>query len=153
MFAFPTVLYSFDARASLLAHVSQLRCAAMPTDLPSPSNPSAFASIAATLEVDPLSSDILRFLLKNETAMDSAKGIAAWWVQRDELAVRPSLDRLFACGAIVAHTLSTGITVYGLSQNPDVRIWLRNALAGPHGERTSTQRPLIQKQSGHRRVG
>jgi hypothetical protein len=103
----------------------------MPSHLQTPSNAPVFASIAATLERDPLSGDILRFLLKNQAAMDSAKGIAAWWVRKDELAVRPSLDRLFACGAIVAHTLSSGITVYGLSQNPDIRIWLRKALAVP----------------------
>lgn len=114
-----------------MAHVSHLCPIAMPTHLQTLSNPLAFASIAATLEQDPLSGDILRFLLKNQAAMDSAKGIAAWWVRRDELAVRPSLDRLFACGAIVAHTLSSGVTVYGLSQNPDVRIWLRRALDAP----------------------
>jgi hypothetical protein len=84
--------------------------------------------------------------------MDSAKGIAAWWVQRDELAVRPSLDRLFACGAIVAHTLSSGMTVYGLSQNPDVRTWLRNALPGLHGECASRKRPSVQEHAGDRRV-
>jgi len=116
-----------------MAHVSQSPYIAMPTDLQTLSNSLAFASITATLEADPLSGDILRFLLKNQAAMDSAKGIAAWWVRKDELAVRPSLDRLFACGAIVAHTLSSGVTVYGLSQNPDIRIWLRSALAAADG--------------------
>ena len=95
------------------------------------STPPAFASLAATLEADPLARDILRFLLKNENAMDSAKGIAAWWVRRDELAVQPSLHRLFACGAIVVHTLSSGATLYGLTPESDVRAWLRNALAVP----------------------
>ena len=124
----------------------------MPTDLQSLSNSFALASIAATLEVDPLSGDILRFLLKNQSAMDSAKGIAAWWVHKDELAVRPSLDRLFACGAIVAHTLSSGITVYGLSQNPDVRIWLRGVLAGQDGQRANTNRQQRRTEARNSRV-
>jgi hypothetical protein len=103
----------------------------MPTNVKFMSNPSACASIAAALEADPLSGDILRFLLKNENAMDSAKGIAAWWLHRDELAVQPSLHRLFASGAIVAHMLSSGTAIYGLTPDPDVRAWLRNVLTHP----------------------
>lgn len=84
--------------------------------------------LTAILEADSISCEILRFLLQNETAMDSAKGIAAWWVHRDELAVQPSLNRLFACGAILAHTLTSGVTLYRLTQDGNARTWLRDAL-------------------------
>ena len=97
----------------------------------------------AALEADSLSGDILRFLLKNENAMDSAKGIAAWWLHRDELAVQPSLQRLFACGAIVAHVLSSGTTIYGLTPDREVRSWLRNALNGPGDDCASPDRKAI----------
>jgi hypothetical protein len=93
--------------------------------------PPAATRIVATIEADPVSCDILRFLLENESAMDSAKGIAAWWVQADELAVQPSLHRLFACGAIVAHSLSSGSTLYGLTPDPEVRAWLRRVFGVP----------------------
>jgi len=102
---------------------------------PVPSIP-VFTSIASIIEVDQLACEILRFLLANENAMDSAKGIAAWWVHTDELAVQPSLHRLFACGAILAHTLSSGTTVYGLTQDHEVRFWLRRTLQ--QCERSST---------------
>ena len=98
-----------------------------------------FTSIAATLETDRLSREILHFLLANESAMDSAKGIAAWWVQNDELAVQPSLNRLLACGALLAHTLSSGTTVYGLTQDSKIRAWLRHVLAVPEGSGSTAE--------------
>ena len=94
----------------------------------SPTEPAAAAALAATLQADSVSCEVLRFFLGNERAMDSAKGIAAWWVHRDELAVQPSLHRLVACGAILAHTLTSGVTLYKLSPDPAIRAWLRNAL-------------------------
>jgi hypothetical protein len=85
-------------------------------------------AITAAVEADPLSRSILVFLLENQNAMDSAKGIAAWWVHSDELAVQSSLNRLFACGAIAAHTLSSRATLYGLTPDVEVRTHLRSAL-------------------------
>jgi hypothetical protein len=90
------------------------------------------------LETDQLSCKILRFLLENESAMDSAKGIAAWWVHQDELAVQPSLHRLVACGALLAHTLGSGTTLYGLTQDPEVRAWLRDTLAVQRDQKSGT---------------
>ena len=81
-------------------------------------------SIAATLQGDPLSEQILRFLLENETAMDTAQGIANWWVRRDERAVQAALDRLIACGVITPHTFTSGI-LYGLTRKTEIRAWLR----------------------------
>jgi hypothetical protein len=92
-------------------------------------NPTILA-ISAAVEADPLSRRILAFLLENQNAMDSAKGIAAWWVHSDELAVQSSLNRLFACGAIAAHTLSSRATLYGLTPDIEVRTQLRSALGG-----------------------
>jgi hypothetical protein len=108
-------------------------------------NVSTAAMLDAILQADTVSCEILRFLLKNENAMDSTKGIAAWWVHLDELAVQPSLHRLFACGAIVVHTLSSGTTLYGLTPDPDVRAWLRNALAIPNDLHVNGHRQPEQK--------
>jgi hypothetical protein len=81
-------------------------------------------SIATTLNADPLSGQIVLFLLENETAMDTARGIANWWVRRDELAVQAALDRLIVCGVVTPHTFTSG-TLYGLTRNQDIRDWLR----------------------------
>jgi len=85
-------------------------------------------SIATTLHTDPLSEQIVLFLLENETAMDTARGIANWWVRRDELAVQAALDRLIACGVVTPHTFTSGI-LYGLTRNQTIRDWLRTNYA------------------------
>ncbi len=85
-------------------------------------------SIESILNTNPLCQAIVLFLLKNETAMDTARGIAAWWIQQDELAVQAALDRLISCGVVAAHTYSSGI-LYGLTRNPEIRGWLRNTYA------------------------
>jgi hypothetical protein len=117
------------------------------TVAPSSSTTPSAGALAAILQADPVSCEILRFLLENESAMDSAKGIAAWWVHRDELAVQPSLHRLFACGAILVHTLSSGSTLYGLTQDTEVRAWLRNAFGVPDDQRASADRQPRQKKT------
>jgi len=81
-------------------------------------------SIATTLSADPLSEQIVLFLLENETAMDTARGIANWWVRHDELAVQAALDRLISCGVITPHTFTSGI-LYALTRNQTIREWLR----------------------------
>jgi hypothetical protein len=100
--------------------------------------------LATVLQADPVSCEILRFFLKNESAMDSAKGIAAWWVHRDELAVQPSLQRLFACGAVLAHTLTSGVTLYKLTQDPELRTWLQDALRASGDRHMSNEGPVKQ---------
>ena len=97
-------------------------------------------SITATLQADPLSKQIVLFLLENETAMDTARGIANWWVRRDELAVQAALDRLIACVVVTPHTFTSGI-LYGLTRNQNIRHWLRTTygvawkpIDGPPGD-------------------
>jgi hypothetical protein len=95
------------------------------------------AAIEAAFREDAVSRRILRFLMQNEAAMDTARGIAAWWVRCDELAVQTALDRLMACGAVTAHTFTSG-TLYGLTRHPEIRSWLherQSTLLGEPSER------------------
>jgi hypothetical protein len=91
------------------------------------------AAIESVLREDAVSRRILGFLLQNEAAMDTARGIAAWWVRCDEVAVQTALDRLMACGAVSAHTMTSG-TLYGLTRNSEVRASLRGRQANLLGE-------------------
>jgi hypothetical protein len=86
-------------------------------------------SIDSTLKECPFCEEIARFLIKNENAMDTARGIADCWVGRDEFAVKAALDRLISCGVVTAHTLSSG-TLYGLTQDQGIRAWLHTTLGG-----------------------
>ena len=79
--------------------------------------------ITNALQADPVSLRIVRFLLKNKQAMDSARGIAAWWLDCDEVAVQSALDRLSGCGILSAYTFKS-CTLYGLTPNEETRNWL-----------------------------
>jgi hypothetical protein len=105
---------------------------------PMPNSPT-FSAITSTIAGDPLAFDILRFLMANEKAMDTARGIATWWVHNDEVAVLPSLQNLFRCGAITAHPLRSGTTLYGLTADAEVRVWLRSFLSAA-GEQLASAR-------------
>ena len=85
------------------------------------------ASLAAALEEFPLCRKIILFLIENENAMDTARGIAVCWVESDEVAVQAALDRLIMCGAVSAHMLRSG-TLYSLTPNQSVRAQLRTAV-------------------------
>jgi len=118
----------------------KLRNTAMPTFNPVNAMPNpTLLAISAAVEADPHSRDILLFLLKKPNAMDSAKGIASWWVHGDEVAVQSSLNRLTACGAIVAHTLSSRTTLYGLTPDVDLRQQLKSILGGLVESQTSSK--------------
>ena len=81
-------------------------------------------SVESIFGSDPLCRQIILFLLKNETAMDTARGIAAWWVCSDEVAVQAALDHLIAQGVVSTYTFTSG-ALYGLTRNPEIRSWLR----------------------------
>ena len=117
-----------------------LRNTAMPTYSPVNAMPNpTLLAISSAVEADPHSRDILLFLLNKPNAMDSAKGIASWWVHGDEVAVQSSLNRLTACGAIVAHTLSSRTTLYGLTPDVDLRQQLKSILGGLVESQTSSK--------------
>jgi|SRR3974377_43868 len=88
-------------------------------------------TITGTLKAHPLCEEIVRFLLDNEHAMDTARGIAAWWVQSDEMAVQAALDQLIACRVIALYQFTSGV-LYGLTRDQEIRAWLR----GVYGART-----------------
>jgi hypothetical protein len=92
----------------------------------------AMPTLAEILRENALCNQIFRFLMEHENAMDSARGIAACWVDSDELSVRSALDILVECGAVTAHLLSSG-TLYGLTRSPEARAWLRATFGSGDG--------------------
>ncbi len=89
--------------------------------------------------------------------MDTAKGIAAWWVRCDEVAAQAALDRLIACGVVATYTLTSG-TLYGLTRDQDLRSRLRTTYGrGPETQADSFRgsRPLLshkEDEAGSRQV-
>ena len=85
--------------------------------------------ITATLREHPSCLQIVLFLLQNETAMDTPRGIATWWVRCDEVIVQAALDCLVTCGAVATYRLGSG-NLYGLTRNQEIRAWLRATYGG-----------------------
>jgi hypothetical protein len=84
-------------------------------------------AIATILRESSVCQQIVTFLLENETAMDTAKGVAAWWLSCDEMAAQAALDQLTECGVVNVRTLVSG-PLYGLTRDPNIRTSLRVAL-------------------------
>jgi hypothetical protein len=84
-------------------------------------------AIATILRESSVCQQIVTFLLENETAMDTVKGIAAWWLDCDEMAAQAALDQLRGCGVVDVRTLSSG-SLYGLTRDPNIRTSIRVAL-------------------------
>jgi hypothetical protein len=84
-------------------------------------------AIATILRESSVCRQIVTFLLENETAMDTVKGIAAWWLGCDEIAAQAALDQLRGCGVVDVHTLGSG-SLYGLTRDSNIRTSIRVAL-------------------------
>ena len=98
-------------------------------------------AIATILRESSVCRQIVTFLLENETAMDTVKGIAAWWLGCDEMAAQAALDQLTGCGVVEGRTLISG-SLYGLTRNPNIRTSIRVAL----------MRELMQREKPSRRT-
>ena len=92
--------------------------------------------IRRTLQESSLNSRAVSFLLENDTAMDTVKGIATWWLSCDEVAAQACLDRLVDCHVVAARPMTSGI-YYGLTNDPDIRQFLREAVAAGTPEATA----------------
>jgi hypothetical protein len=66
----------------------------------------------------------MTFLLNNQHAMDSVKGVATWWLHCDESVAQAALDRLVECGLVSVHTLPSG-PIYSLTRDPKLQRWLQ----------------------------
>jgi hypothetical protein len=93
--------------------------------------------IEATLREHSLCREVIRFLVANENAMDTVKGIAAYWVRSDEVAVQSAMDLLVICGAVICHTLSSG-AFYRFTPNRAIRAGLRKSLGMQRGREQVT---------------
>ncbi len=88
-------------------------------------------SIEAILKECPLCFQIAHFLVHNDRAIDTVKGVADFWVGHDRIAVQSALDRLVMCGAVIVYSRISGL-LYGLTRHQPIRDWLRQRLCQDH---------------------
>ncbi len=89
--------------------------------------------VDGTLNEYPLCEQIVEFLLANQNAMDTVRGVANCWVGCDEAAAQVALERLSMCGVVITHRLRSG-TLYAFTPNQAIRDSLRETIsARGHG--------------------
>jgi hypothetical protein len=92
---------------------------------PAPAGRSAVTTLRELLTRDPVCRDIVRYLMLNNDAADTARGIAEWWIGRDVPATQDALVKLQACGVVQSHVVQDNTFVYAYTK----RAVLRQSLA------------------------
>jgi hypothetical protein len=83
----------------------------------------------ALLERSPLCAQIVAFFLAHKSAMDTARGIAEWWIRQDLEMTQEALHYLVACGVVVVRTYA-GINLYSLTKNVRIQTKLQTYFDG-----------------------
>lgn len=82
--------------------------------------PAGFSAIRDLLEDDPVCGEIVSYLNRHTEAMDTARGIAEWWINREVRPTEDALQKLLRHG--VVRSFVVGATrVYAYTKNPLLR--------------------------------
>ena len=81
---------------------------------------------------DPVCRDIVRYLMHNNDAADTARGIAQWWIRRDVATTQEALMKLQDCGVVQTHIVQDRTFVYAYTKRSVVRQSLARYLGGAH---------------------
>ena len=73
------------------------------------------------LAYDPVCRDIVQYLMRNNDAVDTARGIAQWWVQRDLAATQEALMKLQDWGVVQTRAVQDHTFVYAYTKRSVVR--------------------------------
>jgi hypothetical protein len=96
------------------------------------------AAIRELLDRDHVCLDIVRYLLGNGEAADTARGIAGWWINSDVSRTAEALTRLQELGVVRSHLVQDATSVYSFTKNPLLRETLRQCV-NRLSQRTSTE--------------
>jgi len=77
------------------------------------------------LASDPVCREIVQYLMRNNEASDTPRGIAEWWINRDEPSTRQALLKLQECGVVQSYVVQDSTFVYAYTK----RAVLRQSLA------------------------
>lgn len=79
---------------------------------------------------DPVCRDIVQYLMHNNDAVDTARGIAQWWIRRDVVATQEALMKLQDLGVVQTHVVQDRTFVYAYTKRSVVRQSLARYLDG-----------------------
>jgi hypothetical protein len=70
--------------------------------------------------------EIVRYLLRHSEAVDTARGIAEWWIKRDVPRTAEALSRLQEHGVVRSYLVQDESSVYAFTKSPILRNTLRH---------------------------
>ena len=65
--------------------------------------------------------EIVQYLMRHNEAIDTARGIAEWWINRDVLSTRQALLKLQACGVVQSYIVQGDTFVYAYTRRAVIR--------------------------------
>lgn len=65
--------------------------------------------------------EIVQYLMRHNEAIDTARGIAEWWINRDVLSTRQALLKLQACGVVQSYIVQGDTFVYAYTRRAVMR--------------------------------
>ena len=106
---------------------------------PTPGIPNKLDNIRELLERDQVCVQIVAYLSRHGRAVDTARGIAEWWINQEFRSTQEALLKLLAHG--VVRTYVQGATrMYAYTKNPLLRQWLSRYLKSLDHRPISLQR-------------
>jgi len=77
---------------------------------------------------DTVCREIVHYLMRHSEAVDTARGIAEWWINRDVPSTRLALLRLQECGVVQSYIVQGETFVYAYTKRAVVRQSLARCL-------------------------
>lgn len=74
--------------------------------------------------------EIVQYLMRNNEAADTARGIAEWWIKRDVSSTSEALSKLQACGVVQSYAVQDTTFVYAYTKKAVLRQSLARFLQG-----------------------
>jgi len=65
--------------------------------------------------------EIVQYLMRHNEAIDTARGIAEWWINRDVVSTRQALLKLQACGVVQSYIVQGDTFVYAYTRRAVMR--------------------------------
>jgi hypothetical protein len=70
---------------------------------------------------DAVCREIVQYMMRNTEAVDTARGIAEWWIDRDVPSTRLALLKLQECGVVQSYIIQGETFVYAYTKRAVVR--------------------------------
>jgi hypothetical protein len=87
---------------------------------PEHAKPSSHVVVRALLRRDVVCEDIATYLHHHPSALDTARGVAEWWVDRDARSTENALSQLLEHGVVTSYAHGA-VRIYGYTKDRDIR--------------------------------